>query len=355
MFGMTKYYIRVHSRSFVVKKHMKKWFGRLIKISFFLIAFLAIVLTVFVNMGGNSDTLKISVQDYITAASGYRAEIGTFHEMKFFPTVTIDFSDLKLHRDNDTIPEASIDSALLQIGFWDVITRSNKIRNLQIEGASFLPGTINKNPVEIDRLSIDEDTDGQAFLILDGRIGAAPLNGEIALQTIGQNYKIGEQSRFTFTAGGITAKGEMRPRRLGGFHIRDASITHNNTQVLSGAFSIVRKREEGLVIRGDLKSAQNRTETEIDIAIDGAQTITGSLDAFVFDMADFETGSRIMNALAAWQDIFALNNKPLDFELALKAQTFINNGQSEHNAALVLQRENGSLEIHKQTIGAPTR
>ncbi|MGH1397919.1 MAG: hypothetical protein ACRBCT_01765 [Alphaproteobacteria bacterium] len=333
---------------------MRKWLSRIIKITAILIAFFAVMLTVLANMGGSSDNLKAAVSDYITAATGMRAEIGTLHKMTFFPAVTIDAGNIELHKDDDLIAEGRIESALLKISFWDVITSRSKLQNLQIEGASFLPGTLNAQSVEIERIGIDETPTGEAFLAAQGKIGPHKINAEIALQSKGKNFTLPQDGDFIMNVGTITAKGIFRPRKIGGFHIRDFTAAHNGQEILSGAFSILRNRNGNMSIRGDVKTIEHKTETEMDIEV-SRQKLSGRLNAYRFDMADFEGGSRLMNMLTAWSEIFALKNTTMDIDAKLNAQTFINDGKTERAAALILKREDGKLSVLKQAVGVPAR
>ena len=77
-------------------KKKRNWFYLLLKITFGFSAVLLIVLTVMANVGGNSETLRQSIEQFITENTSYNASVGQLNAMKFFPDIILDFEKTEL-------------------------------------------------------------------------------------------------------------------------------------------------------------------------------------------------------------------------------------------------------------------
>ncbi|MGB0720726.1 MAG: hypothetical protein ACPGRX_09640 [Bdellovibrionales bacterium] len=312
---------------------MKKWAGRLVKIAFFFFAFVAIMATVLVNMGGNSDTLKGAIEDYLAQTSGYTAKVETLNRMSFFPSIGFDFSNLEMTKGDDENPKITAGHVQIAIGFWDMVLSRRKIRKLDIQNVSIAPDVWGPNAITIAHIALDEDASGKTFLDVKGAIGPAPLTAKIDMQSegdgSGRTYGFGDESAFTGALGPLSASGTLRPRSLGGFHIRDFILTMPQ-QALTGTLSFIRNHDGAFDLDGDFLAPEYGSQGKIDLSIqNGDQTIiTGDVDAQSFDLRDFQHGSRIMNVIDIWQNIVKGGKDPAppQIDITLKSQNFEGGG-----------------------------
>ena len=56
-----------------VKPQRRRWFGTTFKVLFFVLAGLILIFAVLANLGGSSDTLKKSIEEFVTENTGYDA------------------------------------------------------------------------------------------------------------------------------------------------------------------------------------------------------------------------------------------------------------------------------------------
>ncbi|MFK7839810.1 MAG: hypothetical protein AB8B83_05710 [Bdellovibrionales bacterium] len=317
---------------------MKKWLGRLAKIGFFLAAFIGVVVTVLFNMGGDNETLKGAIEDYISATSGYAARIRTFNKMTFFPNISLSMNDIALVKpnmnamqkwaeneaqkpDNErgftpppiefNYPDGKIEHFQVSVGFWDAaFGGAQKIKNLQIRNAEFNGGAIHHKPLNIERLGIDETADGKAFIGLKGNLGEDEFSGGLDIKAVGSQkkpkYKLGEEGAFDFTIGKLEISGIMRPRSLGGMHLRDVRVIHNKEEIVNATFSFIREAAGNIKMKGEFEAIEFGSNGTFDwnILADKNMQIVGDIEATLINTADFSEGSRIHNALNEWDRIF---------------------------------------------------
>lgn len=328
---------------------MKKWLSRIFKILLVLGILFAIMLTMMVNMGGSSDTLKRSLEDYLSSATGYRANVETLQEMTFFPTITVDAQNIVMTHPTDPQKIIRAETALMKLGFWDVMLKDRAIKNLQIEHVTFAPGTAFEETIYIEELAVDETADGRAFLALDGMIGETPLHGEITLTPEGgiksRSYKIDEDSELTAEIGDIYIAGTLNPRALGGFYVTAFRAGLNDQDAVSGQFYIVRDGDKNIAIKGTFDSVETDSSAQADITVSHGETLVmnGDLEAKILDMNDFKNGARLAALIQEWQDIF--NPPVIDIMLDVTAEQFINEGETLNDTSLTLKRENETLTI----------
>ncbi|NCT41687.1 MAG: hypothetical protein GW778_08520 [Alphaproteobacteria bacterium] len=337
---------------------MKKWLGRLAKLSFFLIAFLGVVITVLFNMGGDSDTLKGAIEDYITASSGYATKIKTFNNMTFFPNISVDAEGIILKKPDIKAmqawadeeaqkpeeergttpppidffnPDATIEKAIIAIGFWDVTLAHNKnIKNIQIRNAEFKAGTVHEKPLHIETLGIDETPEGKPFIALSGALGSDKFSGGLDIESIGTRsnpkYKLGEEGAFDFKVGNITMTGILRPRTMGGLHIRDLKIINNEQEIIDATFTFIRGAEGNIAINGNFTAPEFGSNGTFDWNIIAAKNmqITGNIAADTLYQDDFSANSRISKTWKEWASIFMTSDAPANesHAIAVTADTF---------------------------------
>ena len=358
---------------------MKKWLGRLAKIAFFVIAFLGVVITVLFNMGGDSDTLKGAIQDYISATTGYAARIQQFNKMTFFPNVSVNMEGIVLKKPDIAAmqawaneeskkpeeeqgqipppvsfyqPDATIEQIILSVGFWDVgIGSGRKIKSLQVRNAAFDAGTLHYKPLFVETLGINETAQGEPYLDAQGQLGDDEFTAQIDLEASGsrsnRKYTLGEESDFNFNIGDLTITGVIRPRTMGGFHMRDLKVINNGQEALHATFSFVREQGGLIKIEGDFVTPEygSNGEFDLDIQTNKNMQTNGEIDATLINQADFEEGSQLSNAWKEWNRIFKNPEKSLSDKSAigLEAEKLI-------SADETLEGYNGAIVINENTL-----
>jgi len=361
---------------------MKKWLGRLAKIAFFFIAFFGVVITVLFNMGGDSDTLKGAIEDYISATTGYAAKIQQFNKMTFFPSITVDMEGIILKKPNIAAmqawadeeaekpqaeqgqtpppisfyqPDGTIEELIVSVGFWDVgFGRGRKIRNIQVRNARFTAGTLHYKPVFVETLGINETPEGEPYLDVQGNLGDDEFTASFELESIGsrsrRKYQLGDESAFTFNIDTITMDGIMRPRTMGGMHIRDLKIRNNGQEVLNATFSFIRDQDGVMDIEGEFMVPEYGSNGEFDLEIQSRKNMqaSGEIEAKLINQADFMDGSNLSNAWKQWNNIF---KNPESIEntnniIALETEKFMTVSQT-------LDDYEGGVSINENTLTFP--
>ena len=344
---------------------MKKWLSRLSKIAFVFLALFAILITVFVNMGGNNHTLRGALEEYIAQSTGFAAQITKLNKMTFFPDIGADVEGILMKRPDPQLlkawaeaenqkppeqrgqtpppihfeePDGSIGKLKIVMGFWDVtFGMSKKVRDIQVANAYFKAGALAHKAVTLRTLGIEETPEGNAYLNAKGLYGDDGFNAQVDLETGGSrnrpNFKIGEESAFEASIAELHMKGIMRPRRLGGFHIRDVLIKQESSEILEAALSFVRSQDKSFAVKGDMLLLEHGTDAKIDWQIggEGISTISGEIKAAHIDTRDFNENAKLLKFLKRWNEIFfdpEEEGQSLTGSLIIDAETF-QDGASE--------------------------
>ena len=319
---------------------MKKWAARLFKTAIVLCVIFAILLTVLFNMGGNNDTLKGAIEEYLSTATRYKAEIQTLHKMTFFPTVGINISGVKLTHPQDTEKVISAESANIAIGFWNVILNNHRLKALSINNLELAAGVLTPHPIMIEELAIDENIDSEPFLKMDGSIGNTDFSGRLDLKPRGlgksRSYTLGEDKQLQISLGDLDLRGLLRPRTMGGLHLKDFILSYDGQETLKGGASFARTSTSTLDINGDLTAPEYNTQAQIDwqVTFGTPRKIEGDINAQTFAIQDLLPNSRLRSARDAWYDILEGDNNTqnapvfdgLAIDLELKAENFVIGG-----------------------------
>lgn len=339
---------------------MKKWASRLSKIAFVIFAFFAILVTIMVNMGGDSETLKRAVEDYISQSTGYAAQIETLNEMTFYPYISIEAENIRMvsvdvealkawaeaekqkpeeergktpaPRINYADPVGTIEKLIVSMGFWDVTFGvGRKVRNIYVQNASFKAGSLSYKPVKIEAIEIDETPEGKPFLTAKGNFGSDEFHANVDLQGVGskkrRKYKIGEESEFQAEIGKLSIQGVLRPRTMGGFHARDVIVANDGDTAVEATISFVRGGDKMIDLKGAFSLPENGSNAEIDWEIGSKETaeITGKMDASLIDTADFASTSKLSQTLKIWDETFKAPQTEQgdnNIQITINAETF---------------------------------
>ncbi len=335
---------------------MKKWAGRLLKTAIFFGIFIVIMLTVLVNMGGSNETLKGALEDYFASATRMDANIKTLNKMTFFPNIGADMEGIELADPNNETRTITVESAKVALGFWDIILGNRTIRDLNIKNAVFSANTLAEQPVTIDELAINEDAEGRSFLQLNGQIGEEALSAEVDLSNEGDvknpQFELSDESAITASLGKLKFTGTIRPRTIGGFHVRDFTLS-SPQETVKGNMSFVRGKGR-VDVEGDFEFPQHGSIVDADLAITRGPVldITGTLDAKTFAIEDFTGASYVITAINEWDRIFPSPNdsthnpfagKTADIDF--KAESFLAGGKALGSVSAPLTIKDGTLSF----------
>ncbi len=193
--------------------------GRLLKYMLFASIFFVVIFAVLARIGGSEDVHRQMIEEYISEFTGYKASIGTFNSLNFFPLVIIDFENAELREpppkaqdeDGEYFPDPVIyvKKAFLAASFWDVVFRTGKIQALKLEELYAIPGSVIEDPFTLEALEFKEEESGETFLEARGAFASAPYTMRKKTTTFGerphQSYRIDHASPFQILIGDSAA------------------------------------------------------------------------------------------------------------------------------------------------------
>lgn len=281
-------------------KKKRNWFYLLLKIAFGIGAVLLIVLTVMANVGGNSDTLRQSIEQFITENTSYNANVGQLNAMTFFPDIVLDFEKTELRDKKSTDLAMTADRVLLAFGFWDVMTSTGKIKALSVDNLRVRDGIFIAPSFEAESVKIVEGIDGPR-LEGNGGVGAEKFNFSTDMNSRGsgrkKRYFFGSQRAFSVNLGNIKISGIIKTGQSNGIMIENLDVKQGGHPVMKGILGAV--RNDGVLgLEGRLEMAEHGSviKPDIDIFIPAwgkPFAITGRIEseAGKFHVEDFAPGS----------------------------------------------------------------
>lgn len=279
------------------QKKKKHWLWRLVKFVLFVVVFLIVIFTVIANMGGSGPVLKGAIEDFLSDATGYKAEIETLNRMTFFPNISVDVENVAL-RDIETAGRAvSVDKARISFGFFDVAFSTGKIRLLDVRGVSAAPGIFMEQPVSVEYFSIlkdDRNESAKPFLGAKGVIGQSAFDVRIGAQESGSvynpKYALAKDEPFQASLGPLSATATLKRPGSGDFLFKDFELVRGGRPFTNGDLHI--KRRGGTVkLQGQLKLLPSGTRLEPDLTIEPGEAgrISGTLESPVFYLEDIKS------------------------------------------------------------------
>lgn len=305
----------------------RKYLRRLIKVIVIFALLLTITMWVLSTAGGNSKALRLGIQDYLTDATGYLAQLNRLESMEFFPVTHIQFADLTLHRpvkkeqtpaqiadeeerrkQSGEIPQlkgvsdyydagetvASIASADIRMNFWDMFFSRRRfyvldVRNFAVEEGVWLP-----RRVHLETLRVDQDADFPA-IIAQGAYGTHKLDMRVRTRKSARGaYEIPDVTQFQLQLGTLQAEGTVDS---GGRTSRvEFTSLRVGEQAFTGALTI-KARRHGYDVALTLNTGNSALRADLEVGGDGVQ---GTITAAALDIADLE------NMRAAFEELQAL-------------------------------------------------
>lgn len=276
-----------------IPKAKSGWLSFFLKLSFFAIAFVLVVVTVLGNMGGRSDFHRQSLEQFATENTKLNAKIGNLIGMTYFPTISADFEDMNFFPLVEGASSvAHVDKVQAAFSFTDVFMKNGKIKILNVQGIDISAGILFAKPVNVKHFSIMDNGTETAHLAGEGTIGSAPVTFNIAMIAEGE----GRQRKFhfpprravTMNIGDVALATHMINAVNPYLSFQETSFSLASSNVVSGALSVSKRREHEMTITGELKAEANGTIFKPDLIYDiTTRKITGTITSDNFNAADF--------------------------------------------------------------------
>lgn len=288
------------------------WASLLMKAAFIILAIGLVLITVMANMGGNSDSLKKSVEDLIGQSTGYKAVIEKLHGITFFPRISLGFEGLELSPANTPVsdPVIHVESLKVSSSFWDVLWGTGRIQYIDIRDVSVLPGIALPRAVRVDSLSIVDAGQDQAFLVLEGALGTDSFLARMGMRAEGagkgRRYAFPDQRPFLVELGSVRISGTLKDSAFG-LSVEDFKI-EDGQDVLLGRIEVIRGASKGLEITGRLSMAEYATDINLALKAnleDEESFVSGTIKSGDFTLEDFSLSSRYHRMSQKIASIFA--------------------------------------------------
>ncbi len=357
-------------------KKERKWFSRLLKLVFILSACFLVMITVLSNMGGSSEALKGSVEDFVSSASGRRpVRVGVLNHISFFPKVGVDLQNLHiLTREEHDYPIVRVGKAQIFMNFWDVVFGGAKIVNLYVEDVYAIKGIIGRNDFSAERIFIDHDIEqGRAYLKGNGKVGVHSWNLSLDLEVYGSkgsySYSIPKTFSLIVDLADIHIHATFTNHEDAYFKIQNASISVGDNQItLNGVLSAAGRRL--LKFRGDI-SNKAQEKIAFDLLVDTASApskISGDItsDNLSFDMfkaqGDLLVITQRLREVFGYDGITASDNRTVpnifgyhDLDLNVNLNSVLLENNVVRNLEFPIVRERGMLRFGPMKEGDKTR
>jgi hypothetical protein len=282
------------------------------KILFCVAAFLLLMFTVLANMGGSSDALKGAVEDYISSATGYKASIGKFNNLSFFPLVVFDFENLDLKVGTADEPVITAGRVYFATGFWDVAWRSGKIKDFEIRDVHAQPGILTHKELAIGQLVLTSSVEGkEAALAGDGSIGPYALNVHMDMNVMGKGldkkYTFPEDRFLRLNFGDIALTAIQKNAEETGIRLDDLKVNFKDKEFATGYLEFGRNTPRAVDISGALAFSAHNSDIKPEIRVrEGTEKplISGRITGETLHLDDFKPSSDFDALAMHLDDIF---------------------------------------------------
>tara|TARA_B100000242_G_C43047406_1_gene488999 strand:- start:750 stop:2510 length:1761 start_codon:yes stop_codon:yes gene_type:complete len=271
-------------------KEKGSWWGLWAKITFFLAVLLVVIFAILSSLGGNSDTLREAIEQFLSQRFGGTAEVGTLHQMTFYPYMGADFESVNIYRGDDKSNSIlNADRVSVAMGFWDVSLNTGKIKTLNVENLRAVPGSLFRKGVTINRLAVVDEGDA-AFMRSNGKIGAAPYSFEATLEKFGQGkkrkYAFGDVRPFQASIGQARIKGQIEDLDTDMMQIKNIELGLDHP-FLTGNLKLYYGGAGRITMKGDLHFGE-ATALQPDLLIELERDVPKISGDLVFTTLDYD-------------------------------------------------------------------
>lgn len=306
-----------------------------LKIVFFAGIFLFVILTVLTKLGGQSEVMRDTIEDYITENTPYSAHVGTLNGMYFFPDITIDIGAVEL-RDASNKTAITADRFRLSFAFFDLLFSRRRFRDLHVENMVAGPGVLMPRALIVKQAGVDETDEKGSVFAFYGVMGEAPFSGFLGVHAEGSParriYSFNESWPVDLQLADLSVKGRMQHDAEGDLTLSEITLGQGDTIILTGTLDILREGLKRFIVKGDLKTPEDTSILHPDVILGFAPfsmqgrmtadqlraedfTRGGAMDAFIQSLVARATG---IERASLWGVMAA---STLDLDLDIKSFT----------------------------------
>lgn len=282
-----------------------------------------ILLSVLSRMGGNSDVLRETIEDFLTEKTPYTASITKLNKMHFFPNMIIDVEGVELRGGDAGTGEALIrvGTAKVTMSFFDVLFQPGQFKDIHIENLSAVSGSLLDKPVKVEYLKVLDEGD-QANLELKGKIASHDVQAKFGLETRGmpasRTYKIGAEQPFEVNLARLKAEGLLRKTITGVLKLENFSLSVGETLALRGNLDLDPQDETRHGIKGQLRVEPGKSELDPNLVLDRSNeqaALFGIVRSEKIVIEDLKDGAPLIAAIDEFDKVFGSGKPGLDFTL----------------------------------------
>lgn len=270
--NMTK---MLHPEDDIRLKKEKSWLGLLAKITFFLCAFVIVIITILANMGGSSDTLKSGLVSFVSRAfNGRPASIDTLINMKFFPSLGVDVEGVHVHPFEGSLENiVNIGKFKAYTDFWNMIIGRQSFKVIYLSDLEVKEGVWGDRAFTASQIAINHDVaQKQAQLRGDGKLGVYDWDLTAGFKISGSSgnysFSFDNEVPFTFNIADIQMSGTMVHYDGNYITLKNFSLIWKDQQMI-GDLSLSVQGEFALNVKGTMKtSAKSQGGITLDIILD---------------------------------------------------------------------------------------
>ncbi|HEY8192248.1 MAG TPA: hypothetical protein VIG74_07470, partial [Alphaproteobacteria bacterium] len=198
----------------------KRWW---VRVPMAILIIVGVSLTALSMIGGNSDEMKVRLENYLNDITGMESHVGILNGVHFYPAMGVDAQNVTLKSGGAV--KASVGSIRLYVPFWNMPFGRSDFRDFDIANVVIEAGVMTPRRIEIDRLMIDSREKAAPLLVLDGRYGgeAVSLRVDLKVRSVSASgaalYDLADDAAFAIHAGDISARGVLRRKTGKGLNI----------------------------------------------------------------------------------------------------------------------------------------
>lgn len=264
--------------SYLLDKKEKNWLSRLLKVIFFICAFILIGITVLSNMGGSSDDLKSAVERFASDLfDGRPVVVNKLVHMSFFPRIGFDVEGINiLSTSEGGHIIAHADKVQAFMTFWNVATQTPKFTNLYIENFTAIKGAMGAKEFHIEKVFIDHDVEtATAKLRGNGRIGIHPWSFVIEMDVLGSNgrynYMLRQRFPLIMDIADIHFESIFINHESDYYKLEDFELSSGG-KMIRGNLILSALGEKLLKLKGRIEMSDGRSIISPDVIFDYAQS-----------------------------------------------------------------------------------
>ena len=306
--------------SYLLDEKGKNWLSRLLKIIFFACAFILIGMTILSNMGGSNDSLKESVERFVSSVfGGKKTSVDKLIYMGFFPKIGFDAQGINVL----STPEkghiiAHVGKVQAFMPFWNVVTRTPRITKFYIENLTTIRGALVSKELHIEKIFIDHDLGANtAKLRGNGKIGVHQWSFVADMGVFGKKggytYSFQRSFPLVFDVADIHLDGTIVRNDSSYYKLENFKLSSGD-DMLEGNLVLSAIGEELLKLKGDVVISGGQSIISSDVIFDYTSSpakISGKVSSDNLIYSNIEDESSAFYLLKRLYDIIGYGTAPI--------------------------------------------